>query len=546
MNLDRNVSSFGGQSGGSNIFDFDFDKIGRSIYNNLVLIISICLISFATVFYLFNRMPDQYESVANMITVSGQNRMPGYENSIISSSILPEGALVEAVKGPIVINDIITRIKKSGLDEDTAENIVKKLEEDKRRGRMGIVSVTSRLDIYGNGLYTVHARAGSPEISATLANNAAQAILAWDRSRAAAGIVRAIDSMSLQLREIDRQLSEKGLSSIDKVTLISSRAALQKDMAQAGIQKLGASGSLELITPAVPPLERIAPKPLRNGIYAALISAFILIIFISARVISDRTISDEDDLLDFGVPVIGILPKIRRRDVAFQGIIKASRMAGFYESIGFLKVNFLTKVKQNSTVMITSTVPGEGKSSVTAAFADALAKNGLKVLIIDADVRRGTQRYVWGSKGSDTWIQLLGKDGIRSVSELTGNGDNIQVLEVENGVHLLPAVASEANRVMDVDGEIFENLLTACRNVYDYIIIDTPPIMALSDSLTIGKFVDNIFLVVEQGQAGVRMIRSSVSRLDGVGLTIDGFILNKVRDSRQSGYEISRSYYAEK
>lgn len=532
------------QSAGN--LELDFEKIRSSLKQRSAYIIAASLIAFAVVYYIFSRMPDQYEASVNMITLSGQNRSAVYENSIVSASVLPEGALAEAVKGPIIIENIISNIKMSDVDRKSLDEIVGKLEEDKRRGRSDTISISSKLDLYGNGLYTIYARAKSPELSALLANDAAQAILLWDRSRASAGIDRAVDSMRAQLTEIDRQLSDNGLSQIDRATLIASRANLQKDMAQAGIQRLGASGSLELITPAVPPLDRVSPKPLRNGIYASILMALVLISVLILQTILDKTINSEDDLFEFEVPIMGMLPKIRKRDIAFQGIVKASRMAGFYESIGFLKVSFLSKIKNHSAIMITSTVPGEGKSSVTATLADTLAAAGLKVLIIDADVRRGTQNYVWGSSNSDNWIQLIGEAGSRSVSELEKDYKNIQVIEVESGVHLLPAVSADNYRVMDVNGGVLSEVISSIKEMYDYIIIDTPPLMALSDSLTIGGFVNHIFLVVEQGQASKRMVKSGISRLASVGLRIDGFVINKMRDSAQSGYEISRNYYPNK
>ena len=482
------------------------------------------------------------------MTTGNSSNPGGIRDSVVTAAPLPAGALQEALNGPVVLGRIIAGLRSTeripqGLRIALAEDLQRELQ----LREVSTLQLQNQLDFNGNGIYSVTARAGSPAAAKFLADLSAQALLDWDRGRALSGIQRAERSLIAQLAEVERQLSQGNQSDLERQTLISSRASLQRALAQAGIQAEGATGSLELVSPAVEPLERVAPKPTRNAILAGLLTLLLGTGLAALRTVTDRTARSEDDLLSFGLPTLGSVPKLRRRDVVFSGIVRAARQAGLYEALGFLRVNLLTRLgtPMGQRIMISSTAPGEGKSSLTATLADTLANSGLRVLIIDADMRRGTQQDVWDKyESSHKWLQLSGEGGARTLQDALLAPENVQVIEAEPGVHVLPAGPGLQDSMGLLNRAPLNEILTSWSRSYDLVLIDSPPMLALADGLILGRYVDQVLVVVEEGKTSLNAVKQTLRRARNANVPVLGFILNKVSASSQEaqGYGYGYSY----
>ncbi|GGK95150.1 exoP [Deinococcus radiotolerans] len=472
----------------------------------------------------------------------------GLRDNVVTAPPLPEGALQEALNGPIVLERIIAELRaKDTLPNELRSQLADTLQRELQLRSVKTLQLQNQLDFNGNGIYSIMARAGTPAAAKYLADLTASSLLEWDRGRALSGIDRAMQSLEAQLVEIDRQLSEGGQSDLERQTLVASRSSLQRALAQADIQAKGATGSLELVSPAVEPLERVAPKPTRNAILTGLLTLLLGVSVAALRTLTDRTARTEDDLLNFGLPTLGSVPKIRRRDVVFGGIVRAARQAGLYEALGFLRVNLLTRLGAPSgqRVMISSTAPGEGKSSLTATLADTLASSGLRVLIIDADMRRGTQQDVWEKyETGRTWKQLVGEGGARTLQDALKAPENVQVIEAEPGVHVLPAGPGIQDSMGLLNRAPLADVFKSWSQNYDLMLIDSPPLLALADGLVLGRHVDQVLIVVEEGRTSLNAVKQTLRRARNANLPILGFILNKVSASSQEsqGYGYGYSY----
>lgn len=403
-----------------------------------------------------------------------------------------------------MLGRIITGLRETTrIPQELRTELADDLQRELQLREVKTLQLQNQLDFNGNGIYSVTARAGSSVAAKFLADLSAQVLLDWDRGRALNGLGRASQSLQAQLAEIDRQLAEGASSDLERQTLVASRASLQRTLAQVDIQAKGATGSLELVSPAVEPLERVAPKPTRNAILAGLLTLLLGGGLAALRTVTDRTARSEDDLLSFGLPTLGSVPKLRRRDVVFSGIVRAARQAGLYEALGFLRVNLLTRLGtlKGQRIMISSTAPGEGKSSLTATLADTMANSGLRVLIIDADMRRGTQQDVWDKyESSHKWLQLSGEGGARTLQEALGAPENVQVIEAEPGVHVLPAGPGLQDSMGLLNRAPLSQILESWSSSYDLVLIDSPPMLALADGLILGRHVDQVLIVVEEGR----------------------------------------------
>ncbi|WP_119674212.1 polysaccharide biosynthesis tyrosine autokinase [Deinococcus sp. RM] len=522
----------------------DLETLWHGVRRQLPLILVATAVVGTSIFLWSRAQPDVFEATASLVTSGNSSNAGGIRDNVVTAAPLPEGALQEALNGPVVLGRIIaglretTRIPQS-LRTQLADNLQRELQlRDVRT-----LQLQNQLDFNGNGIYSVTARAGSPTAATFLADLSAQALLDWDRGRALSGVQRAERSLRAQLTEVERQLAQGNQTDLERQTLIASRASLQRALAQAGIQAEGATGSLELVSPAVEPLERVAPKPTRNAILAGLLTLLLGIGLAALRTVTDRTARSEDDLLAFGLPTLGSVPKLRRRDVVFSGIVRAARQAGLYEALGFLRVNLLTRLGTpgGQRIMISSTAPGEGKSSLTATLADTLASSGLRVLIIDADMRRGTQQDVWDKyESSHQWLQLSGEGGVRTLQEALRQPEHVQVIEAEPGVHVLPAGPGLHDSMGLLNRAPLNDILTRWSQNYDLVLIDSPPMLALADGLILGRHVDQVLIVVEEGKTSLNAVKQTLRRAQNANVPVLGFILNKVsansREAQGYGY----------
>ena len=497
------------------------------------------------VYFWSKSQPDVYESSSSLVT-AGTSGIPGAGESLIRASTLPEGTLQEALQGPVVMRDIIRRVQKTAeLPQPVRQEIGEDLQKELQERELRTIELSSRLDMSANGVYTVTAKGPTARAATFLADAAAESLLNWDRGRALKGLQRAERSLRAQLTEIDRQLAAGDLDEVDRQTLIAARANTQRNLAQASIQTEGVAGSLELVAPAVEPLRPVAPRPTRNAVLAGLLTLLLGTGLAALRTVTDRTVRGEDDLLQLGFPVLGNIPRLRQRDIVMSGIVRAARAAGLYEAVGFLRVNLLSQLseRRGQRIMITSTAPGEGKSSLTATLADGLASSGQRVLVIDADLRRGTQQEVWEKYDRDQhWVQLTGEGGVRTFQDALRQPEHVQVMEAEANVHVLPAGPGLHDSLALLNRTDLSALLSRWSAAYDLVLIDSPPLLAIADGLVLGKHVDGVLLIAEEGRTSVQMVRQAIRRAQGSGLPMLGFILNKVSASSRDSYGYGYGY----
>lgn len=525
--------------------EIELSALWRGIQRRLPIILaSTALASGGT--YLWSRaQPPVYESSASLITVPQNNSVAG--NTLVSASQLPAGALDEALQGSKVIGDVIAAVKKSTLPSDVKTQLSARLQRELQLSKLKTVSLTSRLDMSGNGVYTATAQGPTPQAAQFLADATKNALLSWDKNRALQTVQKALEVQKAQLEAIDQQLKSGDLDQIERETLIATRSTTQRNLANTSIQELSITGSLDDVGPAIEPLTPIAPKPVRNAVLVALLGLLLGSGIAALRTVTDRTVRNEEDLMALGLPTLGIVPRLRKRDVMLSGIVRAARQAGLYEAIGFLRVNLLSAFgnQTGKCIMISSTAPGEGKSSLTATLADGMAASGQRVLIIDADLRRGTQEEVWRKyETGQQWHQLVGKGGGRTLQEALRDPNNVQVLQAQPNVDVLPAGPGIHDSFGTLNRPDLGEILKRWSKDYQMILIDSPPLLALADGLVLGRHVDGVVLVTEAGQTTLQAVRQVLRRAQNANVPVMGVIINKVTQSNSEQYSYGYSYQA--
>lgn len=196
-------------------------------------------------------------------------------------------------------------------------------------------------------------------------------------------------------------------------------------------------------------------------------------------------------------------------------------------------IQFAQAGKELQTIALTSCTPNEGKSTTIANLAVVLTQAGKSVLLIDCDMRNPTVHKNFN---------LSNKVGLSScISMGIALSDAVQKTSIE-GLYALTGGVIPPNPSELLGSEQMKNVLQRAKEQYDYVLIDTPPVMPVTDALIVGRFVDGMILVIASAEVKVEMARDVKNQLVNAGANILGVVLNKVR-SEHHGYGYGYYYY---
>jgi len=276
-----------------------------------------------------------------------------------------------------------------------------------------------------------------------------------------------------------------------------------------------------------------SPKPNQNFILAFLISFMGLYSLIFYREMNTSVISSPETIENFGLNQLGILPKVENLKKGYHilQMFVEDPDSSFAESIRSTRATIESKFKKNSSYLITSSNPSEGKTTFAFNLALSLEKSN-KVLFIEADIRRPSVLNSFYK--FDKIIPGLGEI-ISSDAEL-----NQCILKVP-GTELSIITSGEKRFDLSdiVNKEQVKKFFDLLKMEYDYLVIDSPPVQPVSDTLILAQASDyNLFVIRSEASRNAAFI-SSMKKMQNVGVKIDGVILNDLDTSKDSYY----SYY---
>ena len=213
------------------------------------------------------------------------------------------------------------------------------------------------------------------------------------------------------------------------------------------------------------------------------------------------------------------------------------------EALNRLRVNIKFSSNSIQKILVSSTVPNEGKSFVSVYLWKMLAEAGFKTVYIDLDLRKGTasRRYNIDDsediKGIDYYLS-----GIADYQEI------IQETNIENG-HFIPCTNVLENPTVLLEDPKFKDLLDKLSEEYRYVIIDSPPLDNVADGSLIASMCDGAVLVVRSGYVSKKIIKQSVSQLKNAGTKLLGIVLNRVPVTKKKYkdiYKYESNRYGEK
>ncbi|MEM6253486.1 MAG: polysaccharide biosynthesis tyrosine autokinase [Cyanobacteria bacterium P01_D01_bin.156] len=340
---------------------------------------------------------------------------------------------------------------------------------------------------------------------------------------------RLIPVFERQQRELERRLA------VAQTTY----EALLQNLQQAQVLENQNTGNARVISPAILPKESIGPSlklflmaGCFGGVLLGVIAAFLADIMDS----SVKTVKEGQELYEY--PLLGVIPACKHfgvKDKKIPEIVvrddtQPHTVRQAYQSLqANLKFSYVEKPVQ--TITVTSAVAGEGKSEVAANLAVTLADLGHSVLLVDADLRRPMQHQVW---------DLANMRGLSNFA--TGELSLQDVIVVkEPNFHILPAGVIPLDPLAILGSEYMTSLIQACEQTYNYVIIDTPPIIGLSDSLTIGHATDGILLVMRPGMADAESIRTTKAMLTQARQQVLGLVANGINVKGKTDHYFSQN-----
>src|SRR5215218_7806279 len=274
----------------------------------------------------------------------------------------------------------------------------------------------------------------------------------------------------------------------------------------------------EIVNPAPVPDSPVQPRPpliIALGIILGLLGGALLAYFVEQL---RGRIETADDIADLtSIPIIGVLPSERRLGRGPRPIWGDSEMAGLQEGIRALRTNLGFQADTDGGVIqVTSPLPGEGKSMLTANLGIAFAQLGIEVLIVDADLRQPRQHAIFDVPNEvGLSASLRGKFD----SKLQAVKTDFPRLSVVPGG---PPTSNSTEMLHVRAVPLFETL----RASGAMVLIDTPPLLPVSDARIVSRHADGVLLTVAAGREKPSALTGAIEMLHLAGATISGIVLN--------------------
>ena len=324
---------------------------------------------------------------------------------------------------------------------------------------------------------------------------------------------------------------------------------------QAELKLKEQSSNIKVIEPAQVPNWPAGPRRLLSVLLAFFLSSAVAIGLAFFLEYLDNTIKTVEDVERFAqLPALGVIPAIATstslkklpskveqeaiaaaNGLALPGASLATQLmtldnqSTVAEAYRALRTSVLLSSAGHppKTILVTSGRPGEGKTTTAVNTAISLAQLGASVLIIDCDLRRPKVHKVFGISHVHGLSTYLSRD-----AEL---GTLIHALPVPN-LSLLPCGPTPPNPAELISSEKMREMLAILSEQFDHIIIDSPPLINVTDPVILSTMVDGVIMVVQAGRSTRDVVRRASQELTGVGAKVFGVVLNNVNLQRE-GYD---------
>jgi capsular exopolysaccharide synthesis family protein len=301
-----------------------------------------------------------------------------------------------------------------------------------------------------------------------------------------------------------------------------------------GPQTEGGSPSINLSTVATAQEPEFAFSPNTRLLVAigGLAGLVLGVVVALARQLLDSRIHDADDVTRLTeIPVLGTIPRTRAAESS-SIVLRSDPHGNVAETYRLLATNldFLNPDKSLRSIVVSSPLPKEGKSTTAVNLALAAAERNQRVLLVDADLRRPTIAEYCGIEG-----------GVGLTTVLSNRAELASVVEPWQTIDVLPCGAVPPNPNQLLNSETMAHLIKELTRIYDFVVIDSPPILLVADALPLARLTDGAVIVTQLHKTRRGQLSKALSALDGVGALALGVILTGSKAVSRTAYYGSKA-----
>ena len=333
---------------------------------------------------------------------------------------------------------------------------------------------------------------------------------------------------------------------------------LRKQQSSNDVASQGSDNNIRIAEYAIPPKTPVSPRRLTTVMAALFLSTLFgmgLALFLEYLDDTIRTTEEIESFLQLpalaAIPTIDSMPKRRlllvggdreddeALDNTSELLIYADPRSSLAEAYRQLRTSILLSTAGHApkSLLITSSLPAEGKTTTATNTAISLAQTGAKVLIIDADMRRPRLHSVFNIENGEGLSTILSSE--MSEKEI------LEVVKTDptTNLNLLTSGPIPPNPAELIGSVQMSNLLKVLQNNFTHVVVDSPPITSFTDGVLIASLVDGVILVVNSGESSRQVVRRAKQILQDIGAKIFGVVLNNVDIRSQENYYYYQSYY---
>lgn len=314
---------------------------------------------------------------------------------------------------------------------------------------------------------------------------------------------------------------------------------------QLKIANAGEIGNVRIIDTAVEPVKPVKPKKLIVLILSIFVGGFIGVLIALLRNMMRSGVNDSTQIEnELDLPVYATVPRSpiqetrmsilkKKKSIPILAVKSSDDVA--IESLRSIRtaIHFALTSAKNNIIMIAGPSPEVGKSFISTNLATIFAQGNKRVLLIDADMRRGYMHK---------YFDVDVKPGLSEL--LSGQADLTQVLHKTQVANLdvITRGKSPTNPSEMLSSTQFKDLLEKFQTQYDHIIIDTPPVLAVTDGIIISQYTGVNLIVARYAKSHMKELELTVNRFEQAGVKVNGFILNDIQRSSGGGYGYNYAY----
>ncbi|MEI5701129.1 polysaccharide biosynthesis tyrosine autokinase [Acinetobacter baumannii] len=314
---------------------------------------------------------------------------------------------------------------------------------------------------------------------------------------------------------------------------------------QLKIANAGEIGNVRIIDTAVEPVKPIKPKKLIVLILSIFVGGFIGVLIALLRKMMRSGVNDSTQIEnELDLPVYATVPRSpiqetrmsilkKKKSIPILAVKSSDDIA--IESLRSIRtaIHFALTSAKNNIIMIAGPSPEVGKSFISTNLATIFAQGNKRVLLIDADMRRGYMHK---------YFDVDVKPGLSEL--LSGQADLSQVLHKTQVTNLdvITRGKNPTNPSEMLSSTQFKDLLEKFQTQYDHIIIDTPPVLAVTDGIIISQYTGVNLIVARYAKSHMKELELTINRFEQAGVKVNGFILNDIQRSSGGGYGYNYAY----